>query len=162
MSAIRCLAGVVVSAWVCHSFGLADEPGKVTATASFLTISGTTGGQPHGFLGMCGLEIDEQPAAAFGLYQAAGQKPQYTYLILFKPDPKAERGSGHGGEGPSQIGSDGNVSCDLKMQAFVGGREIAVRLQLERNPEKVTKQILAAKKELIEKSPEAKKFFGAK
>jgi hypothetical protein len=199
--ALVCLLGCSLAA--------ADEPGKVTATHTYLTVSGTMNGQPHGFLGMCNLEIDEKPAAAFGLYQAAGQKPQYTYLLLFKPNPKAERGSGAGGDGTSQNDSDGNVTCDLAMHAFVGGREVKFRLQMERSADKLTKhilsvggqdydqdgprvflidlaaekptpvpvkytpaavpsfadeeawgqQILAAKKELIEKSTEAKKFF---
>jgi hypothetical protein len=208
MSSIRFLAWMAAAMLVCGAS--AAEPGKVTGSATYLTVSGKQDGKSFGFIGMCGLEIDEQPAAAFGLYQAPGQKSQYTYLVLFKPNPKAERGSGHGGGGEAQNNSDGHVKCDLAMQALVGGHEIKVRLQLERDAKTVAKnivtiggqdygpdgprvflvdlaaekpvplavkytpsavpepadetawgqQILAAKKELIEKSPEAKRFFG--
>ena len=185
---------------------VAADPGKVTARTAYLT---TRSGN-FGFLGMCCLEIDEKPAAAFGLYQPPDGKPQYTYLILFKPDPKAERGIGGGGDGSSQISSDGGVTCDVTLNAHPGGKDINWRLALERDAKTVTKSvltfgdkeygkdgprvflvdlsqekptpiavkhspssvptftdedawgkaILAARAELIDKSPESKKFFG--
>jgi hypothetical protein len=86
------------------------EPGKVTGESSFLTVNGKT----YGFCGMVLLEIDEKPAACFGLHKPSGGNHRYTYLILFKPDPKSHRGSGvEGNEKESVIGSDGKIKCDL-------------------------------------------------
>ena len=186
--------------------GRGDEQGKVTSTFQYLTVSGGS----FGFCGMTLLEIDEKPAASFGLHQSPGGKPRFTYLLLFKPDPKRDRGGGVLGDGESSTDSDGNVSCDLKMKALATGREIAVEYKVKASAKaietemlkvggkeygkdgprvflidladdkltpqaiKITpqavpefnkesewgRQILAAIKELKEKSPEAKAFFG--
>ena len=48
------------------------------------------------------------------------------------------------------------------MTAFVDGREIAVNYKLDADEETWGKPILAAIRELKEKSPEAKKFFEEK
>lgn len=186
-----------------------QESGKVTSLATYLNSSGTIDGKTYGFCGLCALEIDGNIAASFGLYQALGQKSRYTFLILYKVAAKSKRSFGQGGEGTSTAESDGQLACDLKLQARPAGREINLRLQLERDAQTVTKdiltiggkeydkngprvflidlaetkpvplpitflptavpdfadeeawgkQILAARKELIEKSPEAKKFF---
>src|SRR5262245_10446160 len=77
----------------------AEEPGKVTSTSSVMRIGD--------FQGMALLEIDEKPAACFGLHKLPGGKPRFTYLLLFKPDPKAERGSGVGGGGSVTLSSTG-------------------------------------------------------
>src|SRR5262245_29562068 len=133
------LLGLLTSFLLAGSIFSAAEPGKVTSQSSYLTV--TSGSS--GFIGMSSLEIDEKPAAAFGLYQAPGGKPQYTYLILFKPDPKAMRGSGGGGDGMSQVGSDGLVNCDLKFHVDIGGRKFEWQLLLDRNDKSVTKNKLS-------------------
>jgi cytochrome c5 len=189
-----------------------DEPGKVTGQSSYLTFSGKTDGKPYGFAAMRLLKIDGKPAACFGLHQPPGGKARYTYLLLFKPNPKSERGTGVGGKGGASdvFSSDGTIACDLKMQAFAQGHEIAVDYQLKADAKAIAsetlkvdgkeygkdgprvflvdladekpkcvavkvvpkavpefgdedawgKRILEAVKELKEKSPEAKAFFG--
>jgi hypothetical protein len=191
------------------SLALAEGPGNVTGTGTYLHQSTTIDGKSGGFCGMCAIEIDDQPAAAFGLYQLPGAKPQYTFLILFKL-PKQEAGMGTSGEGTSEIDTNGNIKCDFALRAEIGKQGIDVGLQFQRDPMTVKqhvvkiggkeygqdgphvflvdltaakptpipikvmptaapdfgdkdewgRQILAAKKELIEKSPEAAKFFG--
>ncbi|MCE9528538.1 MAG: hypothetical protein K8R36_21040 [Planctomycetales bacterium] len=192
--------------FTCSPQVVADEPGKVTATQTFLSFNGKT----FGFLGQCVLEVDGKPAAAFGLRQAPGGKSKYTYLLLFKPDPKGNGENSTESESKkSSIGSDGSIDVILKLGATVQGRPINVDYQLEADGEKIAsemlkvegkeygkngprvflvdladkkaaiipiqvtpeavpefadekawgKQILAAVKELQEKSKEAKEFF---
>ena len=192
-----------------NSLVLADGPGNVTGTATFQRQTTTLDGKSGGFCGMCAIEIDDRPAAAFGLYQLVGAKPEYTFLILFKP-AKEEASIGIEGDGPSEVDTTGNIKCDFKLKAEIGKRSLDLGLLLERDPKAIAKhvfkiggkeygkdaphvflvdladenptlipikvtptaapdfgdeeawgrQILAAKKELIEKSPEAAKFFG--
>jgi len=117
----------------------ADEPGKVTSRQSFLALNGKT----WGFCGQCVLEVDGKPAAAFGLRQAPGGKAKYNYLLLFKPDPKAESNSSAGGESKeSSIGSDGKGKSDLRLFVKVQGREVKVDHQLDVDGEKVNSETL--------------------
>src|SRR5436190_4153668 len=117
----------------------ADESGKVTSRQSFLTLNGKT----WGFCGQCVLEIDGKPAAAFGLRQAPSGKAKYNYLLLFKPDPKAESHSSAGGEAKeSTIGSDGKGKSDLRLFVKVQGREVKVDHQLDVDSEKVNSETL--------------------
>ena len=182
----------------------AQEAGKVTSTQSVMKVGD--------FQGMALLEIDEKPAACFGLHKLPGQKPRYTYLLLFKPDPKAERGSGVGGGGSASLSSNGDGECDLKFEAMPSGRTIEIEYKMKSDGKTILSEALKvggkeidkdgprvflvdlaearptcqpvkytptavpdpgnekdwgqlslkAKAELIEKSPEAKAFFGPK
>ena len=116
-----------------------EEAGKVTSRQSFLTLNGKT----WGFCGQCVLEVDGKPAAAFGLRQAPGGKVRYNYLLLFKPDPKAESNSSAGGESKeSSIGSDGKGKSDLRLFVKVQGREVKVEHQLDVDGEKINRETL--------------------
>jgi len=197
---------IITVAFAASTTAFAEEPGKVTSRQSFLTLNGKT----WGFCGQCVLEVDGKPAAAFGLRQSPGGKAKYNYLLLFKPDPKAESNSSAGGESKeSSINSEGKGKTDLRLFVKVQGREVKVDHLLDVDgetvnsetikvdgkeydkdgprvflvdlvdqkaaiiPVKVTleavpdfadedswgKQILAAVKEVQEKSKEAKAFF---
>src|SRR5262245_25044765 len=125
--------GMFTTALVCcfPAWHLFAEEGKVTGSASVRKESGTIDGKAFGFCAMEMLEIDGRPAACFGLHQPPGGKPRYTYLILFKPDPKGKSGHGAGGGGESSSGSDGALKCDLKLTAFAGKHEINVEYKLD-------------------------------
>jgi hypothetical protein len=117
----------------------ADELGKVTGQTTFLSVNGKT----YGFIGMVLLEIDGKPAACFGLHKPPDGKPRYTYLILFKPDPKSDSRFGvEGGDKDSQIGSNGKVVCDLKMKAHAQGREVEVEYKLRCDAKDITSETL--------------------
>ena len=195
------LAAALSAAVLLSSTLAAQDAGKVTGSFSVLQLGR--------FQGMCLLEIDGRPSACFGLHTPMGGKTRYTYLLLFKPDPKSERGSGVGGGGSATLDSDGAGECDLKFTAMPLGREIEIEYKLKTDGKTIMsetlkvagqeygkdgprvflvdlaaekpacqpvktvpaavpdfadeegwgKQILKAKAELIEKSPEAKAFF---
>jgi hypothetical protein len=118
---------------------MAEETGKVTSTQTFLSLNGKT----WGFVGQCVLEVDGKPAAAFGLRQAPGGKPKFNYLLLFKPDSKAESNSSAGGESKeSSIDSEGKGKADLRLFVKVQGREVKVDHQLDVDGEKVNSETL--------------------
>ena len=130
---------VFVTPFVATSRAHGEEAGNVTSRQSFLTLNGKT----WGFCGQCVLEVDGKPAAAFGLRQAPGGKAKYNFLLLFKPDPKAESNSSAGGESKeSSIGSDGKGKSDLRLFVKVQGREVKVDHQLDVDGEKVNSETL--------------------
>jgi hypothetical protein len=89
------------------------------------------------------LKIDGKPAACFGLHQPPGGKARFTYLILFKPDPKGESGTGTGGELRTEgINSDGKIVCDLKMEAFAGKHKIPVNYTLDADAKGINSETL--------------------
>ncbi|MFN0017126.1 MAG: hypothetical protein ACKVP0_02635 [Pirellulaceae bacterium] len=144
MSALpfRCAAfafglAVLFSPFANSPRAMAEGEGKVTSTQTFLSLNGKT----WGFCGQCVLEVDGKPAAAFGLRQAPGGKAKYNFLLLFKPDPKAESNSSAGGESKeSSIGSDGKGKSDLRLFVKVQGREVKVDHQLDVDGEKVNSE----------------------
>lgn len=193
-----------LSVWAVVAAAPAQEAGKVTSQSSVLRVGD--------FQAMCMLEIDEKPAACFGIHKLPGGKPRYLYLLLFKPDPKQARGSGAGGGGSITLDSDGQGECDLKLTAMPSGKELEIEYKMKSDGKAIVsemlkvggkeiekegprvflvdlsqaspvflavkaspavvpdfadeeawgKQILKAKAEMIEKSPEAKAFFTPK
>jgi hypothetical protein len=119
----------------------ADKPGKETGRSVFYEFNATT----SGFIGSCLLEIDDHPAACFGLDKQEGGKARYTYLLLFKVDPKNESGSGTGGSVTGSAGTDGSRDLKIKIEAMPAGRKITVayKLKAEADTGKVLEESLA-------------------
>jgi hypothetical protein len=115
-----------------------EKPGKETGRSSFYEFNATT----SGFVGSCLLEIDGQPAACFGLDKQEGGKARYTYLLLFKVDPKNERGSGSGGSVAGSTGTDGTRDVKLEIEALPAGRKVAVAYKLKADAKKVLEESL--------------------
>ena len=124
----------------CHDSPIrADEPGKVTSQTSVYTVNGKT----LGFAAMYNLEIDGKPAAAFGLHKPPGGKTRYTYLLLFKPDPKSEGGTGAGGQGKeTSFDTEGKAKIDFELTAFAGGRKIELEYKLDADGKKIASESL--------------------
>jgi len=140
---MRLLSATCVSALFLALSAGAQEAGKVTSSSSVMRVGD--------FQGMALLEIDGKPAACFGLHMLPGGKPRYTYLLLFKPDPKSERGSGTGGGGSLSIGSDGKGECDLKLTAMPKGREIEIEYKMKCDGKSVVSEMLKVGGKEIEK-----------
>jgi hypothetical protein len=117
-----------------------EKAGKETGRSSVYEFNATT----SGFLGSCLLEIDNLPAACFGLEKQEGGKARYTYLLLFKVDPKNEDGSGTGGSVAGSTGTDGGRDVKLEVEAMAAGKKVAVsyKLKTEANTGKVLEESL--------------------
>lgn len=109
------------------SLGAEEKPGKETGRSSVYEFNATT----SGFVGSCLLEIDGAPAACFGLDKQEGGKARYTYLLLFKVDPKNESGSGTGGSVAGSTGTDGSRDIKVEVEAMPAGRKVTVAYKLK-------------------------------
>jgi hypothetical protein len=99
---------------------------------------------PNGFLGgSLVTEVDGPPVAAYGILKLANQ-PRYTYLILFKADPKKQVGGGigmgdldKGDKGRKGVFDFGDLyTADLPLWVTSGGKKFEFTYKLKADSQK--------------------------
>jgi hypothetical protein len=105
-------------------------------SSSLLSIPPGPGADARGFIAMTVVEQDGRPVACFGMTKVPGEKPRYSYLLIFRAAAeKPKRGLATEGKGGGSTAPD-DFRLDFSGNLSYGGRKVEVAYNFKYDPKK--------------------------